>query len=279
MRALADSRDDTAAFECRDVVSSPCPGTPPTHSWSEHALRGGVRHQSDRESVHRLWPHPGKGEHPVSEPLTAPPRDGDRGGCSSVRLDRLGLGRQLERHQGLHALLRDRPLRRPTAPAAGSALTRAIRMPAPCPLVTGHPRPQRMTSGVIGAPAEIVPWRAVQQSTGFRFRPEPRSAGRFRRDERIICRASVGLVIGYRRARRFSAYPPGAPGAPCRTPRQPAARHCAAGSGLHERKRRALAILGPMGQSSHTNSREPLGESNRRYRSRQIPNHEDGFLA
>jgi hypothetical protein len=37
MRALADSGDDTAAFECRDAVSSPCPGTPPTHSWSEHA--------------------------------------------------------------------------------------------------------------------------------------------------------------------------------------------------------------------------------------------------
>jgi D-alanyl-D-alanine carboxypeptidase len=37
MRALADSGDDTAAFECRDAVSSPCPGTPPSHSWSEHA--------------------------------------------------------------------------------------------------------------------------------------------------------------------------------------------------------------------------------------------------
>jgi hypothetical protein len=37
MLPLADSGDDTAAFECRDAVSSPCPGTPPTHSWSEHA--------------------------------------------------------------------------------------------------------------------------------------------------------------------------------------------------------------------------------------------------
>lgn len=37
MRVLADSGDDTAAFECRDAASSPCPGTPPTHSWSEHA--------------------------------------------------------------------------------------------------------------------------------------------------------------------------------------------------------------------------------------------------
>jgi hypothetical protein len=32
-----DAGDDTASFECRDAVSSPCPGTPPTHSWSEHA--------------------------------------------------------------------------------------------------------------------------------------------------------------------------------------------------------------------------------------------------
>jgi hypothetical protein len=38
MRPLADSGDDTAAFECRDAVSSPCPGTPPTHSWSDRSL-------------------------------------------------------------------------------------------------------------------------------------------------------------------------------------------------------------------------------------------------
>jgi len=37
MQPLATSGDDTAAFECRDAVASPCPGTPPTHSWSEHA--------------------------------------------------------------------------------------------------------------------------------------------------------------------------------------------------------------------------------------------------
>lgn len=37
MRPLDDSGDSTAAFECRDASSSPCPGTPPTHSWSEHA--------------------------------------------------------------------------------------------------------------------------------------------------------------------------------------------------------------------------------------------------
>jgi hypothetical protein len=34
---LSTSGDDTASMECRDAVSSPCPGTPPTHSWSEHA--------------------------------------------------------------------------------------------------------------------------------------------------------------------------------------------------------------------------------------------------
>jgi hypothetical protein len=37
MQPVDDSGDDTAAFECRDAVASPCPGTPPTHSWSEHA--------------------------------------------------------------------------------------------------------------------------------------------------------------------------------------------------------------------------------------------------
>lgn len=37
MQPVDDSGDDTASFECRDAVASPCPGTPPTHSWSEHA--------------------------------------------------------------------------------------------------------------------------------------------------------------------------------------------------------------------------------------------------
>ncbi len=37
MQPLTDSGDDTASFECRDAASSPCPGTPPTHTWSEHA--------------------------------------------------------------------------------------------------------------------------------------------------------------------------------------------------------------------------------------------------
>ncbi len=37
MQPLNDAGDDTASFECRDAVASPCPGTPPTHSWSEHA--------------------------------------------------------------------------------------------------------------------------------------------------------------------------------------------------------------------------------------------------
>ena len=37
MHPLDSAGDDTASFECRDAVASPCPGTPPTHSWSEHA--------------------------------------------------------------------------------------------------------------------------------------------------------------------------------------------------------------------------------------------------
>lgn len=38
MQPIDNSGDDTAAFECRDAVSSPCPGTPPTHQWSMHAF-------------------------------------------------------------------------------------------------------------------------------------------------------------------------------------------------------------------------------------------------
>jgi D-alanyl-D-alanine carboxypeptidase len=30
-------QDTTASFMCRDAVSSPCPGSPPTHHWSMHA--------------------------------------------------------------------------------------------------------------------------------------------------------------------------------------------------------------------------------------------------
>ena len=37
MQPVDDSGDDTAAFECRNAVASPCPGSLPTHSWSEHA--------------------------------------------------------------------------------------------------------------------------------------------------------------------------------------------------------------------------------------------------
>jgi hypothetical protein len=42
MQPTSDAGDDTASFECRDAVSSPCPGTPPTHSWSEHAYGDAV---------------------------------------------------------------------------------------------------------------------------------------------------------------------------------------------------------------------------------------------
>ena len=37
MQPLHPSGDDTAAFECRDAAPSPCPGSPPTGHWSEHA--------------------------------------------------------------------------------------------------------------------------------------------------------------------------------------------------------------------------------------------------
>jgi hypothetical protein len=37
MQPLDPNGDDTASFECRDAAPSPCPGTPPTFHWSEHA--------------------------------------------------------------------------------------------------------------------------------------------------------------------------------------------------------------------------------------------------
>jgi hypothetical protein len=37
MAPLEGDGDVTASFACRDAKSSPCPGTPPTHSWSMHA--------------------------------------------------------------------------------------------------------------------------------------------------------------------------------------------------------------------------------------------------
>ena len=37
MQPVGGPADDTAAFDCRDAAASPCPGTAPTHHWSEHA--------------------------------------------------------------------------------------------------------------------------------------------------------------------------------------------------------------------------------------------------
>jgi hypothetical protein len=37
MRPVDDGADDTSAFNCRSASPSPCPGTAPTGSWSEHA--------------------------------------------------------------------------------------------------------------------------------------------------------------------------------------------------------------------------------------------------
>jgi hypothetical protein len=38
MDPLHLSGDDTASFQCRDASPSPCPGSSPTHTWSEHAF-------------------------------------------------------------------------------------------------------------------------------------------------------------------------------------------------------------------------------------------------
>ena len=98
--------DVSAGFECRQAVPSPCVGGRGTGTWSEHAFGEGGRPEPRRESLRRLWSEPRPPEPALLQPLGAAAWDGDPCGRSRLPLDRMGLGRQLERlDQGLHALL------------------------------------------------------------------------------------------------------------------------------------------------------------------------------
>ena len=107
MEPLADSGDDTASFECREAASSPGPGTPPTHTWSEHAYGEAV----DVNPIENPYTGCGHTHDKASIPYLN--RSHHRPGmvtAAVVEAFASVAGAQLERHQGLHALLRDRPL-------------------------------------------------------------------------------------------------------------------------------------------------------------------------
>ena len=106
----SDVRDVTGSFHCRQSVPSPCTGGSRSGHWSNHAYGYAI----DLNPVEN--PYVGCGR--VRDPRTRPyvdrsplRKNGDAGRRPGVPLDWLGLGRRLdERHQGLHALLRQRPL-------------------------------------------------------------------------------------------------------------------------------------------------------------------------
>lgn len=56
--------DDSAAFDCRDAASSPCPGSAPTHSWSEHAFGEAV----DINPMENPYTGCGRTRQPASRP-------------------------------------------------------------------------------------------------------------------------------------------------------------------------------------------------------------------
>ena len=77
----------------------------------EPRLRVCDRHQPDREPVHRVREGARPANAALRRQVAAEEGHGDPGGRACVPLDRLGLGRRLvERHEGLHALLDQRPL-------------------------------------------------------------------------------------------------------------------------------------------------------------------------
>src|ERR671924_477529 len=105
MQPVLNSGDVTSSFDCRAAAPSPCPGTKATGHWSMHAYGLAVD------------------VNPIENPYA---------GCGrSVPLDRLGLGRLLDRHEGLHALLVQRPLdNRRMRRLAVSALLALVLAPA-----------------------------------------------------------------------------------------------------------------------------------------------------
>jgi hypothetical protein len=113
--------DSSGSFDCRQAVPSPCTGG--TGTLVGARLRRGRRHQSGREPLRRLR-HESRPRRPqVPEPVSPAPRDGHARSRRRIQRDRLGLGRRLGRiDQGLHALLRHRPLA--TRPGSGRGRVR-----------------------------------------------------------------------------------------------------------------------------------------------------------
>src|SRR5437588_4109822 len=88
-------------------------------------VRRGDRPEPDREPLHRLRPHPRAPQPPLPRPLAPAQGHGHAGRRRGLPLDRLGLGRRLGRHEGLHALLRPRPLETwPATTATSTSLWR-----------------------------------------------------------------------------------------------------------------------------------------------------------
>ena len=118
--------DVSSAFDCRQAVPSPCVGGTGTGTWSEHAFGEAV----DLNPVENPYVGCGQTRSPSSrpylQPFAAPARHGDGRRRARVRINRLGLGRQLGRiDKGLHALLGQRALTQRQSLARHKCSTRA----------------------------------------------------------------------------------------------------------------------------------------------------------
>ena len=109
--------NNTSAFNCRFVEG--------TTRWSEHAYRARHRHQHGAEPVRRRAPRLTAERRALRQPRPRRTRHGPRRRRRGehVRDRRLGLGRQLQRGQGLPALLRVRPVDRNRSHPSGVSHT------------------------------------------------------------------------------------------------------------------------------------------------------------
>ena len=96
-RAFPVDGDVSGSFECRQAVPSPCTGGSASGNWSNHAYG----HAIDLNPVENPYVGCGRTRDPtrahVRRSLPAAQGDGDARGRASVPIDRLGLGRRLER--------------------------------------------------------------------------------------------------------------------------------------------------------------------------------------
>ena len=112
-KALPAHNDVSGSFECREAVPSPCVGGRRSGLVVEPRVRPRDRPQPAREPIRRLRQGTGRQEVAVRRALATAEGHGDRGSRAGLPLDRLGLGRHLDRrHEGLHALLGERAVAR-----------------------------------------------------------------------------------------------------------------------------------------------------------------------